>query len=252
MKRLITTLSQKWPELLLEGIVIVGSILLAIWLENLNEDRKDRAKEQKILKELKSEYLANLRQLDEKTSMRNEMIESAHNILNYIDYPMEANRDSLLMFVSSILRDPTFDPVQNDLISSGNIRLLRNDSLRRMLSNWTTEVYQLQEVELGWQKVRTDIGANLGITLGIARDFTDMLWKDGYTPVEALDPTLKIKRQIRATKTPVSLEAILNSRELEGFAAYVITWNQVANIQGYALRTRIEAILSQINKGIIK
>jgi hypothetical protein len=121
-----------------------------------------------------------------------------------------------------------------------------------MLSNWTTDVYQLQEIELNWQKIRTDIGANMGINLGIARDFTDMLWKDGYTPVEALDQTLRIKRKIRPSKAPVSLDALLNSRELEGYAAYVITWNQIANIQGYALRKRIEAILSQIDKRIIQ
>jgi hypothetical protein len=252
MKKLLTTLSQKWPEYLLEGMVIVASILLAIWLENWNENQKDRSKEQKILQELRIEYQSNLAQLDQKITMRNQIMEASHRILYYIDSPFLAHRDSLMLFMVSILRDPTFDPVQNDLVSSGNLRLLRNDSLRLMLSNWTTEVYQVQEVELEWQKVRTEIGVRVGLELGIARDFTHQLWKDGYTPIEALDQTLSIRRKVNYSQHPTPLTKILKSKELEGLAAYAITWNQVGNIQSAALRKRIKAILSLIEKDLKK
>lgn len=42
MKRIITTLKEKWPEYLIEGIVIVGSIVAAIQLENWNDNRKNQ------------------------------------------------------------------------------------------------------------------------------------------------------------------------------------------------------------------
>ena len=250
MKRLLTTLSQKWPEYLLEGLVIIISILLAIWLENWNEERKDRIKEQEILLELKSEYLSNLEQLDQKITMRNQIMDAAHGILRYMDAPSLADRDSLMMFIFMMLRDPTFDPIQNDLISSGNLRILQNDSLRLMLSNWTTEVFQVQELELDWQKLRSEQGAPIGLKLGIARDFSHQLWKDGFTPIEALDQSVNVKRKLNYTAQPVELGLILQSKELEGFAAYAITWNQVANIQSLALRKRILTILSIIDQEI--
>ena len=250
MKRLLTTLSQKWPEYLLEGLVIIISILLAIWLENWNEERKDRIKEQEILLELKSEYLSNLEQLDQKITMRNQIMDAAHGILRYMDAPSLADRDSLMMFIFMMLRDPTFDPIQNDLISSGNLRILQNDSLRLMLSNWTTEVFQVQELELDWQKLRSEQGATIGLKLGIARDFSHQLWKDGFTPIEALDQSVNVKRKLNYTAQPVELGLILQSKELEGFAAYAITWNQVANIQSLALRKRILTILSIIDQEI--
>lgn len=208
--------------------------------------------ERRILLELRAEYQSNLEQLDQKNSMRNQMLESAHHILRYVDYPEKAHRDSLMIFLFSVSRDPTFDPVQNDLISSGNIRLLQNDSLRLMLSNWTTEVYQLQEIERDWQKVRTEIGIDVAMKLGISRDDSNQLWKDGYTPVEALDPSVNVIRKVGSSKNTKSLTEILSSMELEGFAACVITWNQIANIQGMTLRQRIETILSIIDRELKK
>ncbi len=252
MKRIFTTLKEKWPEYLLEGIVIIASILAAIALENWNEDRKDRQKERSILTELKSEYQSNLEQLDQKTTMRNQMLEAAHDIFHYIDSPSIAHRDSLMMFLFSVSRDPTFDPIQNDLIASGNLRLLQNDSLRMKLSNWTTEVYQLQEIEREWQKVRSEVGTEMGIKLGITRDFTNQLWKDGYTPIEALDQSVNVKRKVGPSKNTLDLPSILSSRELEGLPACVVTWSQVANIQGQALRSRVQAILSLIDEELAK
>ncbi|MFK7953575.1 MAG: DUF6090 family protein [Ekhidna sp.] len=252
MKRILTTLKEKWPEYLLEILVLIIGIYGAFAMDNWNEERKDRQKEQQVLTELKAEYQSNLDQLDQKTNMRNQMLEAAHNIFRYIDSPSIAHRDSLMMFLFSISRDPTFDPIQNDLIASGNLRLLQNDSLRMMLSNWTTEVYQLQEIEREWQKVRSEVGTEMGIKLGITRDFTHQLWKDGYTPIEALDQSVNIKRKVGPSKNTLDLPSILSSRELEGFSACVVTWSQVANIQGQALRSRIQAILSLIDEELAK
>ncbi len=57
--------------------------------------------------------------------------------------------------IAIIGEGPTFDPIQNDLISSGNLRLIRNERLSRLLSNWSSDVIALQEIEKVWEDVVT-------------------------------------------------------------------------------------------------
>lgn len=56
MKRILTTLSQKWPEYLIESVVIVASILGAYALDNWNESRKIDTEEQEILRMLDNDF----------------------------------------------------------------------------------------------------------------------------------------------------------------------------------------------------
>jgi hypothetical protein len=235
-----------------EIVLVVIGILIAVSINNWNEQQKDRVEERKILAELRNEFRANLMQLDQKITMRNQMMDAASLILNYADHPEIAKHDSLMWSFGVTLKDPTFDPIKNDLISSGKIRLLQNDSLRLMLSNWTSDVFQLQEIELEWQKVRTEIGCNIALRLGITRDYVNQLWKDGYTPLEALDTGTKVtlRQHIGKSANPPNLNEILRDSELEGHAANVIMWSQVGNIQSEALDNRIRTILDLIEKDL--
>lgn len=231
-----------------EIILVVVGILIALSIDDLVEDKKIAVKEQQILRQLYDEYSENLQQLTQKMMMRTQIIESSALILNYIDNPDMANEDSTIIHFGFTLRDPTFDPIKNDIIGTENLRVIKNDSLVRLLSNWTSDVYQVQEMELQYQKFRTEFGYPFVFKMGIMRDISHNIWKDGYTPMEALDSEIQVQKYIGKTKKPIDLNAILNDKQLEGYLANCITVNQVTNIQSTGLKNRIEEILRIIRK----
>lgn len=233
-----------------EIILVVIGILIALEINNWNNHQMDLDKEQKILIQLKDEYQKNLIQLKEKITMRNQIIEASSKVLNYIDNPTKSSIDSLIYQLSFIVRDPTFNPIENDLIISGNLRLIQNDSLKKRLSNWTSDVYQVQENELEWQKFRTEFITPTFIRNGLTRNLTHMVFKDGFTPIHALDKSIKATSKIGNSSKIPDLNYILNNIELEGIASMAITWSNIANIQSLALERHITEILRLIESEI--
>jgi len=233
-----------------EIVLVVIGILIALSINNWNEKRKDLAKEQLILKQLKNEYLFNLEELEEKILMRNEGIEASNIILNQIDNPEQFNEDLLYKSFWKILSDPTFDPIQNDIVASDKIRLIRNQAIVKILSNWSSEVFQVQELEREYQKYRTESIMACVSRLGITRNIHNNLWKDGYTPIEALDKKYNYKFTIKPTKKNINFEEVLSDVELEGIVSMVITVNQLTNMQSESLRQRIINLLEMIDNEI--
>ena len=130
-----------------EIFLVVLGILIALSINNWNEGQKDLKKEQEILIQIEEEYETNLAQLEEKISQRTSIIEASKSLLEIIDAGVRFQEDSLVMKFATLYKDPTFDPIENDLISSGNIRLIQNKELKKYLSNWTADVVALREIE---------------------------------------------------------------------------------------------------------
>jgi len=234
-----------------EILLIMFGILLALQVNNWNKKRSDLAKEQKLLFQLKNEYSKNLSQLEEKINMRNKIIYSSIQILKYIDYPENVNKDSLFYQLGYIGQDPTFDPIKNDIISSGSLRLIRNDRLKHLLSNWTSDVYQLQENEINWQKITIDDVVPFYLKMGLARDVINDIGKNSKTLVFALDKSKKnTTYTLNTSKKTLSTTKILDNTELEGVVSYAILYSQIGNMQAKALKRRILEILKIIDKEI--
>lgn len=227
------------------ALVMIG-ILLALQVNNYNEQRKDRAKEQIILQNLRKDYQADLRQLEEKMLMRNEILQSAYDVFYAMDNPIGVDRDSLIFDLAIISDAPTFDPIQNDLISSGNLRLIRNERLSRLLSNWSSDVIALQEIERVWEGVVSMQYEPVIAQLGISRDVVNsyMIQSDH---IWLLDADAKITHPIIGnSKVSTAIIEILSSKLLEGVVANAVSYNEPANIQSAALVKRIHEILNEI------
>ena len=234
-----------------EIVLVVIGILIALQINNFNESRKDRINEQVVLKQLKEDYQANLLQLEQKMKMRSGIIKSAYKIFEAMDMPNTIIRDSLIKNIATINDDPTFDPIQNDLINSGNIRLITNEKLKRQLSNWTSDVIALQEIEVIWSNKNNQqldpVIAKLRISRDVSNSYMsnpDQLWM--------IDSTFNYSNtQIGNSKYGAPINEIITDYELEGLVTNAFGYNQSANIQSQILVKRINDIIELIDIEIV-
>jgi len=82
MKRILNTLAQKWPEYLIEAIVIIASIIGAYALDSWNEERQKEEKLLAILEKVKDDLLYDLSRLDRLIQNNERSYLEADSILN--------------------------------------------------------------------------------------------------------------------------------------------------------------------------
>lgn len=233
-----------------EIVLVVLGILIALQIDNWNDWRQEREVEQTVLNQLREDYKSNLEQLNQKVQIRNALITSALKILKAMDEPEEVNRDSLIAHLAVLLIDPTFDPIENDMSSTGNLRLISNHKLKRLLSTWTADIVAVREIEQDWstivyQQLQPTV-TGLGVSRDLANHFTNNLNVDWQ-----LDQSMDMKKiAIGKSRHNTTVSEIASSKELEGLASYAITYNSAANLESETLRKRIEEIISLIDSEI--
>lgn len=146
MKRILTTLASKWPEYLLEILVITIGILGAFSLNNWKDESQNNSEEQIILKGLQSEFKQNLEELKSDHYYNALCLEATKTLLQFNGKSTPATRiDSLL---GHVLNYASFEPrlgVVNDVISSGKLNLIQDERLRYLLTQWSGELDDLSE-----------------------------------------------------------------------------------------------------------
>ena len=189
-----------------EIILVVLGILIALQINNWNEGRKDRLEEQELLNQLQSEFQSNLDQLDQKIELRNNMLKASIKILDYIDNPETRETDSILRHLGYTVIAPTFDPIVNDIISSGRIQLLQNRSLKEKLSRWTSELVQVTEEEQVWLNYRSNYYTPLLIDYSLYRNLINGYWKANIIGAFHLDKGTKTNFDLGSSKKRLTFQ----------------------------------------------
>ncbi|MFT4739822.1 MAG: hypothetical protein ACI9L9_000597 [Marivirga sp.] len=151
MKRILITLSQKWPEYLLEILVLIIGIYGAFAVENWKEDKQNQAKELSIIKDIHEEFNQNIKVLEKVKNGHKISYRSALQLKNMFPIkPAETNLDSVSHHLFSTLTNWTFEPVQGRikwLVNSDNFDLIQNKALQEALISWerTYEDYHEDE-----------------------------------------------------------------------------------------------------------
>ncbi|MCF7561797.1 DUF6090 family protein [Sabulilitoribacter multivorans] len=123
-----------------EIILVVVGILIALQVNNWNEIRKDRVKEKEILNEIHSDFKNNLEEFYPVKQNQINTFNSGNIVFRNISkLHIVTSRDSVFKHVTNMFGGYPYHPsngVIESLISSGEVNLIRNDTLRRLLVSW--------------------------------------------------------------------------------------------------------------------
>ena len=130
-----------------EIILVVIGILIALQINNWNEAKKELKKEQQILLNLREEFQQNIKELQFDHKINVDCISATVTLLNF-DNSKNFDTKTIDSLIGKMFNYATFDArlgVMNDIISSGNLELIRDPELKYALNQWTGELEDYKE-----------------------------------------------------------------------------------------------------------
>lgn len=145
-----------------EIVLVVIGILIALAINNSNQERTAATKEQTYLFGLKGEFEISRMKLKELIKVNQQNIDGAKRIIGFISEPEpgpDEQEFSKLLYRTFAL-DISFNPntsLLEEMINSGSLKYLSNTELRVQLTDWlaTLKDIEKQEQDLGLQREKT-------------------------------------------------------------------------------------------------
>ena len=135
-----------------EIVLVVIGILIALQINNWNEERKTKIKEQNLIIALKHEFQLNLEKITLTIENNSNNIKGAEEFASILS-PVETNlTDAEIgkIWDKTFRREAIFRPslgVLNEAINSGNLSIIKNNELRNLLASLDADIQQLQQQE---------------------------------------------------------------------------------------------------------
>ncbi len=124
-----------------EIVLVVIGILIALQINNWNNEVEKRNEEKQIIQNLHVEFTKNREVLNIYIAHHEKIYESTRNIMSLIGEPAEVlgqhNLDSLIANSLDYTEYTPSQSVISDLNSSGRLNLIRSDSLRLYIYEWS-------------------------------------------------------------------------------------------------------------------
>ena len=235
-----------------EIVLVMVGILLALQVNNWNQNIQNKRQEKQILTQLLEEYKNNLEQLNSKIFIRDEIITASIKLLDYSNLDNELiSSDSVNRYLSRTITRPTFDPelsVSNGLTNSGSLYLLTNQELRKLVSAFPSSLTELREEEIitvNWVEERF-------------YPFLIEHYQIGRLNVEFLDDEkfrekvtqIKFKKQksLKELFEKSDPTELLQHQDFEDYLSLLIVNTKYTNDQSNGVKNKIEKIIAMIEE----
>ena len=119
-----------------EIVLVVVGILIALSINNWNEDGKSRKQEIKYLKNLQTDIVLELHNNDSLINYRKVTARAAAHLLDFKTLETASDLLTLENTIQQVFERKTFIPTNNtykELLSSGNLNYITNDSIKEYL-----------------------------------------------------------------------------------------------------------------------
>lgn len=217
MKRIRTILKEKWPEYILEILVITLGILGAYALNNWNELSKAKAQEKDYIVRLIEDLNKDIANVNLEKTNAQKRLDEAKNIYEIIttDQPQIEDTSRFIVAIQMIgrtnrprIHSDTFE----DLISTGNVNIIQNKALFNQTSSYYNNIpfeWFAEYIDRMW-KGYLPLGID-ALSLETLLQILEQESKNGLDTNEIE----KINLEISKKEMQKVLDKILDSKEFE-------------------------------------
>jgi hypothetical protein len=135
-----------------EIVLVMIGILLAVQVNNWNNNRIQSKKESNYIEQINSEFLLNRIQFDNVSHHHFKAYNNTKKIISLMPIDINTvNIDSLSLYIAGSFDNFTFNPQQstiNSLTNTSSFEIISNLELRELLQNWNEIVNDYNEEEI--------------------------------------------------------------------------------------------------------
>ena len=226
-----------------EIVLVVIGILIALQINNRNEAHKEREKEIHYLKNIKTDLQITIDELDRYMEVRNGSIQAAEQIIAHIEgKPIEDIEDfnALGLPIYNWQKFYQNNNTFQELVNSGNLALISNDSIKNTLLNIETLYKKLKSEEEHYRF-----------------DTEELIYKPLYNTMD-LNPMVnnflyRVSDGAQGKDTPIPedyFDSFLQNTQIKnGFLMTILEYGTM-NAQMQEMKEMAEALISLIDREI--
>jgi hypothetical protein len=201
--------TQNWFAVGIEFVIVVVGVFVGLQAQDWSTVRAERSAEHAAIERLIVEYKLNLELLDEDKEKSQKTMAATERLLTMISpEPAVVIADEVLaQTFLDCLTNPKFVPTlgtTNSLVASGDLRLIDDPEIQRMLTQWPTTAQVLIE----WQEIERNHGEEL--ILGLTLDY--LAWPTLINLVDNSSRTSPLESDYQGLFSSKRFEGLLNNR----------------------------------------
>lgn len=219
-------------------LVVIG-ILIALQVNNFNEQRKSNIKEKKYLVSMKSELLNNLKLVKAEVEGLNKSINGQREIIAMINDEKDSVSEielskMLAVSFSNVFELQYQDGTFKELLYSGGLISINNDSIKNEVTSWEGRMIAVRKQEKGVYEAREKI-TDYMIDKGVFKIMLDDVNASNH---------IQIKKSIKRNNSKL----LLKSQKFENLLSYHVALNIAQQSYYRRLENDIYNLLRLIEK----
>ena len=160
------------------ALVVIG-ILIALQINNFNNDKKQRNTEQAYLQSLQTEFTTNLKKINNCLTENKNRVNAVEDMLALFDNNVRDTISSKAIsdIIYSVFGgEATYMPskgVLTDIVSSGNLNLIQNEQLRQNIASFESKLDFIKLQENATHSIKDDMQSQFGRIGSVRKVLTD-------------------------------------------------------------------------------